>query len=66
MHVQRMLNIIRVYTLTENLSKIVVRKTKENSGSYLRSWFDKLTIFIKFIMRSLLARLTPLHSENVD
>ena len=39
---------------------------------YLRSWFDKLTIWcqlnflLKYIMRSLLARLTPLHSENVD
>ena len=32
------------YTLAEILSKIFVKKTKENRGPYLRSWFDKLTI----------------------
>ena len=71
-HVQRMLKMSRVYTLTEILSKIFV-KTKENWGSYLQSWLtnkrfgDKL-IFIKiyYIMRSLLARFTSLHFETVD
>ena len=43
-HVQCMLKMRRVYTLAENLSKVIVKKTKENWGPYLRSWFDKLTI----------------------
>ena len=44
-HVQRMLKMSRVCTLAEILSKILVKKTKENWGPYLRSWFDKLTIW---------------------
>ena len=44
MHVQCMLKMSWVYTLAEILSKISV-KTKENLGPYLRSWFDKLTIW---------------------
>ena len=43
MHMQSMLKMIRVYTLTEILSKIFVKK--ENLEPYLRSWFDKLTIW---------------------
>ena len=46
MHVQRMLKMSTVYTLAEILSKIFVKKNpKENNGPYLRSWFDKLTIW---------------------
>ena len=61
-----------VYILEEILSKILGKKAKENWGPYLRSLFDKLTIWcqliflLNYIMRSLLARLPPLHSENVD
>ena len=44
-HVQRMLKMSRMYTLAEILSKIFVKKTKENGGPYLRSWFDKLRIW---------------------
>ena len=40
-HVQRMLKMRRVYTLAELLSKIFVKKTKENLGPYLRSRVDK-------------------------
>ena len=36
-HVQRMLKISRVYTLAKILSKILVKKTKENRGPYIRS-----------------------------
>ena len=43
-HVQRMLKMRKVYTLAEILSKIFVKKLKENWGPYLLSWFDKLTI----------------------
>ena len=49
MHVQRMLKISRFYTLAGILSKIFVKKTKENWGPYLRSWFDKLTICASLI-----------------
>ena len=45
MHVQRMLIMSRVYTLAEILSKIFLKKTKENWCPYLPSWFDKLTIW---------------------
>ena len=34
-HVQHMLKMSRVYTLAESLSKIFVKKTKENWGPYL-------------------------------
>ena len=44
-HVQRMLKMSRFYTLAEILSKIFVKKQKKNWGPYLRSWFDKLTIW---------------------
>ena len=42
--VQRMLKMSWIYTLAEILGKLFVKKTKENLGPYLRSWFDKLTI----------------------
>ena len=48
-HVQRMLKMSRVYTLAEISSKIFVKKTKENWGPYLRSWFDKLSIWCQHI-----------------
>ena len=44
-HVQRLLKMSRVYTLAVILSKIFVKITKENWGHYLRSWFDKFTIW---------------------
>ena len=58
MHVQRMLK-IKIYILNEILSKIFVKS--EYWGPYLRSGFDKLTIWcqliflLKYIMRSLFA-----------
>ena len=45
-HVQRMLKMSRVYTLAEIISKIFVKKRRDNCGPYLRSWFANL-IFIK-------------------
>ena len=45
MHVKRMLKMSRVYSLAEILSKNMCKKTKENWGPYLRSWFNKLTIW---------------------
>ena len=71
MHVQCMLKICRIYTLAEILSKIFVK----NDGKLGTLVYDHgLTnlriganlILLKYIKRSLLARLTPLHSENVD
>ena len=44
-HVKRMLKISGVYTLAEFFSKIFVKKPKENWVPYLRSRFDKLTIW---------------------
>ena len=44
-HLQHMLKINRVYILAEILSIIFAKKTKENWGPYLRSWFDKLLIW---------------------
>ena len=43
-HVQCMLKMTRVYTLPKILSKIFV-KNEGKLGTYLRSWFDKLTIW---------------------
>ena len=71
MHVQRMLKMRRVYTLAKFLSKIFVKKRRK-IGDLI--YDHSLTIndlvptyyLLKYIMRSLLARLTPLHSENVD
>ena len=43
MRVQRMLKMNRFYTLAGILNKIFVKKkTKDNWGPYLRTWFDKL------------------------
>ena len=44
-HVQRKLTMSRVYTLAEILSKIFVKKSKENWEPYFQPWFDKLTIW---------------------
>ena len=71
MHVQRMLKMSRVYTLAEIISKIFVKKRRKIGNYFLRSWFDKFTIWCQLIIflnitRPLLARLTPLHTENVD
>ena len=71
MHVQRMLKISRVYTLAEILSKIFVKKRRKIGDLIydhgLTSYrFGANLILLKYIMLSLLARLTPLHSENVD
>ena len=48
-HMQRMLKMVRFYTLAEILSKIFVKNAKENRGPYLRSWFDKFTIRCQLI-----------------
>ena len=48
-HVLLMLKMSRVYTLAEILSKMFVKKTKENWRPYLRSCFDKLTIWCQLI-----------------
>ena len=66
MHVQRMLKMSRVYTLAEILSKIFVKKRREIWILICDHGLGANLFFIKiYIMRSLLARLTPLHSENV-
>ena len=44
-YVQSMLKMSRVYTLAKILSINICKKTKGNWGPYLRSWFDKLTIW---------------------
>ena len=71
MHVQPMLKMSKVYTLAVILSKLF-EKMKENWGAYLRSWFDKVTIwcqlnFYKNILSDhCLHNLHLLHLENVD
>ena len=55
-----------------NFKQNTWKKAKENWGPYLRSLFDRLTIWcqliflLNYIMPSLLTRLPPLHLENVD
>ena len=71
MHVQRRLKMSRVYTLAEILSQIFVKKRRKIGDLIIDHGltnyrFGANLIFIKYIMRSLLALLTPLHSEKVD
>ena len=71
-HVQRMLKMSRGLYTGGILKQNTWKKAKENWGPYLRSLFDKLRIWCQLIfllnniMPSLLARLPPLHSGNVD
>ena len=71
-HVQRMLKMSRGLYTGGNFKQNTWKKAQENWGPYLRSSFDILTswcqliFLLKYIMRSLLARLSPLHLENVD
>ena len=55
-HVQCMLKLSRVYTLAEILSKIFVKKKKENCRPYLR--FGTTLIFIKIIYYATIACTT--------
>ena len=70
-HVQRMLKMSRSYILAEILIKILGKKRRtiedlvcDHDMTNLR--FGANLFLLKYIMRSLLARLPPLHSENVD
>ena len=71
-HVQCMLKISRFYTLAEILSKILFVKKRRKIGDLIYDHgltcqrFGANLILLKYIMLSLFARLTPLHSENVD
>ena len=64
-HVQHMLKMSRVYTLAEILSKILV-KNEGKLGTLFKIMVWQTYFLLKYIMRSLLARLTHLHSEDVD
>ena len=71
MHVQCMLKRSRVYTLTESLSKILVKQRRKIGDliydhGLTNKRFGANLNFFKCIMRSLLLRLTPLHSESAD
>ena len=48
-HVQRMLQMSRGLYTGENFQQNTWKKAKENWGPYLRSWFDKLTIWCQLI-----------------
>ena len=69
-HVQHMLKMSRDLYTGGNFKQNTWKKTKENWGPYLLSLFDILTsrcqliFLLEYIMRSLLARLPPLHSEK--
>ena len=71
MSVQRMLKVSKVYTLAEILTKIFVKNEGKlgilftNMVWQINDLVPSEFLFI-YIMRSLLARLIPLHSENVD
>ena len=59
MHVQRMLKMSRgLYTGGNFKQNIWRKKTKENWGPYLRSCFDKLTIFFVKIYYAITACTT--------
>ena len=71
MHVQRMLKMGRIYTLTEVSSEILVKnKVKLGTLFTIMIWqindLVQTYFLLKYIIPSLLALLTPLHSENVD
>ena len=73
MHVQRVLKMSRVFTLAEILSKIFVIKKRMKSGDLIYDHgFCRINdlvptyFLLKHIMRSLLARRTYYHSENVE
>ena len=68
-HVQRMLKMSRVYTMAEILSKIFVKQRRKIGDliydhSLTNKRFGTNVFLLIYSMRSLLARLTPLHSEN--
>ena len=71
-HVQRMLKMSRGIYTGRNFKQNTWKKAKENLGPYLRSLFDKIYdlvsiyFLLKYIMRSMLARLQPLYLVNVD
>ena len=63
---------VRVYILAEILSKILGKKRRKigdlicvHDLTYLR-FVVSLFFLLEYIVRSLLARLLPLHLENVD
>ena len=66
-HVQRMLKMSRVYTLAAILSKMFVKKRRTirdliyDHGLTIKDLVPT-SFLLKYIMRSLFARLTPLHS----
>ena len=70
-HAQNEYNNNRVYTLAEILSNIYRNKRRKNGDlSYdhdlTNKRFGANLFLLKYIRRLLLARFTPLHSENVD
>ena len=71
MYVQRMLKICRFYTLADILSKMFV-KNEGKLGTLFTTMVCQINdvvptyFLLKYIMQLRLARLTPLHSENVD
>ena len=71
-HVQRMLEMSRDFILAEILSKIHGKRLRKFGDlicdhDLTNKRFGASLFFIKiYIMRSLLARLLPLHWENVD
>ena len=71
MHVQRMLKMSRVYILAEFLSKILGKNEGKLGTLFavlIRQINDLVPTYflLNYIMQSLLARLPPLHSANVD
>ena len=68
---QRMLKMCRIYTLAEILSQIFV-KNEGLLGTLFTIMVWQINdlvptyFLLKYIIWSLLARLTPLHLENVD
>ena len=49
MHVQRMLKMSRGLYTGGNFKQNICNKAKDNWGPYLRSWFDKLTIWCQLM-----------------
>ena len=61
LHMQCVLKMSRIYTLSDILSKIFVKKNEGKLGTFLRSWFDKIMIgtnliFIKIYQKMLTNR----------
>ena len=72
MHVQRLLKMSRGLYTGGNFKQNTWKKSEGKLGTFFAIFIRQINdlvptyFLLNYIMRSLLARLPPLHSENVD